>query len=228
MEILLVPNEVLRLKAQKLTKITKEDINIAHQMMNTMIKAPGVGLAANQVGILKQIVTINFEDKENNKKANYILFNPSIIEYSEEKTIMEEGCLSLPEQYADVERPKQIIIEYIDENEKLIKKEIDGYEARILQHEIDHLSGKLFVDYLSSLKRNILIKKVKKLQNTKKGRIPSFVNAESQELSKKLYNKFISYLADKGLKVQSGEFGSNMDVKLVNNGPVTFVLDSED
>ena len=73
MEILLVPNEVLRLKAQKLTKITKEDINIAHQMMNTMIKAPGVGLAANQVGILKQIVTINFEDKENNKKANYIL-----------------------------------------------------------------------------------------------------------------------------------------------------------
>jgi peptide deformylase len=81
---------------------------------------------------------------------------------------MEEGCLSLPEQYADVERPKQIIIEYTDENEKLIKKEIDGYEARILQHEIDHLSGKLFVDYLSSLKRNILIKKVKKLQNTKK------------------------------------------------------------
>ena len=167
MEILLVPNEVLRLKAKKLTKITKEDINFAHQMMETMIKAPGVGLAANQVGILKQIVTINFEDKENDKKANYILFNPSIIEYSAEKTIMEEGCLSLPEQYADVERPKQIIIEYIDENEKLIKKEIGGYEARILQHEIDHLYGKLFVDYLSSLKRNILIKKVKKLQNTK-------------------------------------------------------------
>ena len=80
MEILLVPNEVLRLKAKKLTKITKEDINIAHQMMDIMIKAPGVGLAANQVGILKQIVTINFEDKENDKKENYILFNPSIIE----------------------------------------------------------------------------------------------------------------------------------------------------
>ena len=96
----------------------------------------------------------------------------SILSYSEKarngKLSIEEGCLSLPEQYADVERPKQIIIEYTDENEKLIKKEIDGYEARILQHEIDHLSGKLFVDYLSSLKRNILIKKVKKLQNTKK------------------------------------------------------------
>ena len=79
---------------------------------------------------------------------------------------MEEGCLSLPEQYADIERPKQIVLEYLDENEKKIKKEIDGYEARILQHEIDHLSGKLFVDYLSSLKRNIIIKKVKKLKNS--------------------------------------------------------------
>ena len=167
MEILLVPNPVLRQKADKLKSISEEDIKIANNMMETMIKAPGVGLAANQVGILKQIVTINFEDKENNKKANYILFNPSIIQYSEEKVIMEEGCLSLPEQYAEVERPKEIILEYVNENEKIIKKEIDGFEARILQHEIDHLSGKLFVDYLSSLKRNVLIKKVKKLQNSR-------------------------------------------------------------
>ena len=166
MEILLVPNELLRQKANRLINITSEDIKIANQMMDTMIKAPGVGLAANQVGILKQIITINFEDKENDKRANYILFNPSIIEYSEEKVIMEEGCLSLPEQYANIERPKKIILQYIDENQKNIKKEIDGYEARILQHEIDHLSGKLFVDYLSSLKRNIIIKKVKKLKNS--------------------------------------------------------------
>ena len=166
MEILLVPNELLRQKANRLINITSEDIKIANQMMDTMIKAPGVGLAANQVGILKQIITINFEDKENDKRANYILFNPLIIEYSEEKVIMEEGCLSLPEQYADIERPKKIFLEYIDENQKNIKKEIDGYEARILQHEIDHLSGILFVDYLSSLKRNIIIKKVKKLQNS--------------------------------------------------------------
>lgn len=163
MEILLVPNECLRQKAKRLIKITNEDIKIANQMMDTMFKAPGVGLAANQVGVLKQIVTINFEDKENDKRSNYILFNPSIIDYSDDKVVMEEGCLSLPEQYADIERPKQIVLEYIDEKEKMIKKEIDGYEARILQHEIDHLSGKLFVDYLSSLKRNIIIKKVKKL-----------------------------------------------------------------
>ena len=168
MEILLVPHPVLRQKANKLKSISKEDIKIANHMMEVMMNAPGVGLAANQIGILKQIVTINFEDKENNKKANYILFNPSIIQYSEETTVMEEGCLSLPEQYADVERPKEIMLEYMDENEKMIKKQIDGYEARILQHEIDHLSGKLFVDYLSSLKRNVLIKKVKKLQHFKK------------------------------------------------------------
>ena len=168
MEILLVPHPVLRQKANKLKSLSKEDINIANHMMETMINAPGVGLAANQVGILKQIVTINFEDKENNKKANYILFNPSITQYSDETVVMEEGCLSLPEQYADVERPKEIMLEYMDENEKIIKKQIDGYEARILQHEIDHLSGKLFVDYLSSLKRNVLIKKVKKLQHLKK------------------------------------------------------------
>ena len=168
MEILLVPHPVLRQKANRLKTIQEEDIKIAKQMMEVMIKAPGVGLAANQVGILKQIITINFEDKENNKQSNYILFNPSIIKYSRETVIMEEGCLSLPEQYADIERPKNIVVEYIDENKKTIKKAVDGYEARILQHEIDHLSGKLFVDYLSSLKRNILIKKVKKLQYLKK------------------------------------------------------------
>tara|TARA_B100000965_G_scaffold235388_1_gene197198 strand:- start:106 stop:615 length:510 start_codon:yes stop_codon:yes gene_type:complete len=167
MEILVVPHPILRKKANRLKSITKEDIKIANLMMQVMISAPGVGLAANQVGILKEIITINFEDKENNKKANYILFNPSITQYSEETEIMEEGCLSLPDQYANVERPKEIVIEYLNENEKKITRQIDGYEARILQHEIDHLSGKLFVDYLSSLKRNMLIKKVKKIQKLK-------------------------------------------------------------
>ena len=163
MKILLVPNPVLRQKALKIDNIEKEDINIANKMMNLMIRAPGVGLAANQVGILKQIVTINFQDKEEGVEKKYILFNPKILSYSNETTVMEEGCLSLPEQYADIERPKQISLEYLDEKKKLINRTVDGYEARILQHEIDHLSGKLFVDYLSSLKRNILIKKVKKL-----------------------------------------------------------------
>ena len=167
MKILLVPNPILRQKAHKIDNINKEDINIANNMMDLMIKVPGVGLAANQVGILKQIVTIKFEDKEMNKEKKYILFNPKILSYSKETVVMEEGCLSLPDQYADVERPKQITLEYLDLKNKLIKKTVGGYEARILQHEIDHLSGKLFVDYLSSLKRNILIKKVKKISKRK-------------------------------------------------------------
>ena len=128
-----------------------------------MKKAPGVGLAANQIGILKQIITVHIKDKEKEMDKIYTLFNPVVISYSKKIVIMEEGCLSIPEQFADIERPKEIIVKYTSEKKKLVKKKVDGVEARVLQHEIDHLSGKLFVDYLSSLKRNIIIKKVKKL-----------------------------------------------------------------
>ena len=165
-QILYFPDPILRQTSKKIKKITSKEIDISKKMIDLMLKAPGVGLAANQIGILKKIVTINVPNENNEKNKIYTLFNPIITSYSKKKVIMEEGCLSLPEQYADIERPKQIVLEYLDENEKKIKKEIDGYEARILQHEIDHLSGKLFVDYLSSLKRNIIIKKVKKLKNS--------------------------------------------------------------
>ena len=133
-----------------------------------MLKAPGVGLASNQIGILKQIVTIFFVDQETKKETQYTLFNPNIISYSQEKIVMEEGCLSLPEKFAEIERPQNIVVEYLDENNKQITKDVSGVESRILQHEIDHLSGKLFVDYLYSLKRNILIKKVQKFLKNKK------------------------------------------------------------
>ena len=132
-------------------------------MIDIMIKAPGVGLAANQIGILKKIITVHIQDEIKNSDKIYALFNPKIISYSEKKIIMEEGCLSLPKQYADIERPEEIIVEYLNEKNEKIKEKKNGFEARVLQHEIDHLQGKLFVDYLSSLKRNILIKRVKKL-----------------------------------------------------------------
>lgn len=167
-KILYVPHPVLRQKALKLETITKKDLNIAKEMFEIMIAAPGVGLAANQIGILKQIITIFFIDKDTNKEIKYILFNPTILSYSKKKIIMEEGCLSIPEQFADIERSEKITLEYVDESNKIIKKKVNGNEARILQHEIDHLSGKLFVDYLSSLKRNIILKKVKKLIRNKK------------------------------------------------------------
>ena len=162
-KILYVPHPILRQKSLDLKSIEKEDLLLAEEMMDIMMIAPGAGLAANQIGVLKKIVTINIQDKEKNLDNKYVLFNPKIISSSKETAIMEEGCLSIPEQFADIERPKEIIVKYISEKKKLVKKRVDGVEARVLQHEIDHLSGKLFVDYLSSLKRNIIIKKVKKL-----------------------------------------------------------------
>ena len=162
-KILFVPNVALRKQALSLKKITLHDIDISKRMIDIMIKAPGVGLAANQIGILKKIITVHIQDEIKNSDKIYALFNPKIISYSEKKIIMEEGCLSLPKQYADIERPEEIIVEYLNEKNEKIKEKKNGFEARVLQHEIDHLQGKLFVDYLSSLKRNILIKRVKKL-----------------------------------------------------------------
>ena len=166
-KILFVPHPILRQKALDLKSIEKEDIIIAEEMKEVMLNASGLGLAANQIGYLKKIITINIEDKKNNFETNYILFNPKILSYSKDKIKMEEGCLSIPQQYADIERSSEIEVEYINYKKKLIKRKVKGIEARVLQHEIDHLSGKLFIDYLSSLKRNILIKKVKKLVKNK-------------------------------------------------------------
>ena len=162
-EILLVPNPLLRQKSEKLKRVTKEDIQLSKRMIKIMKKAPGVGLAANQIGVLKQIVVVNIQDKEKAIEKTYALFNPVIKNYSKKKVIMEEGCLSLPQQFADIERSESVTLCYTNEKNKIVEEKKDGQEARIIQHEIDHLSGKLFVDYLSSLKRNILIKKVKKL-----------------------------------------------------------------
>ena len=163
-EILLVPHPLLRQKSRFLNQITKEDINLSKKMIKIMKSAPGVGLAANQIGILKQIITVQIQDKEKKSEKTYCLFNPNIIEFSKEKILIEEGCLSLPKQFAEIERPKSIVVRYTNEKNKIVEVEKNGMEARILQHEIDHLSGKLFVDYLSSLKRNILIKRVIKLK----------------------------------------------------------------
>ena len=166
-KILFVPNPLLRQKANKIKKVTNNEILIAKKMRDIMNKAPGVGLAANQIGILKKIVTVSFVDQNTKNQIEYSLFNPNIISYSKEKVVMEEGCLSLPNQFAEIERSEKITLEYLDEKNLLVKKQAEGIEARILQHEIDHLSGKLFVDYLSSLKRNIIIKKVQKFLKNK-------------------------------------------------------------
>ena len=163
-KILIVPHPKLRQHAQTIEKVTKKEIIISKKMIEIMKSALGVGLAANQIGILQKIITVNIKDHEKNTEKIYSLFNPSIRSYSKEKVAMEEGCLSFPKQFIKIERPASIEIEYTDENNKIIKRKKNGYEARVLQHEIDHLSGKLFVDYLSSQKRNMIIKRVQKLK----------------------------------------------------------------
>ena len=163
-DILIIPNSVLRQKSLPLKNITKKDIDLSLKMMKIMNNAPGIGLAAPQIGILKKIITINIKETENEKKINYALFNPEIISYSKKKVLIEEGCLSIPEHFAEIERPEKIHFKYFNENNELVEKEAIGNESRVIQHEIDHLNGKLFIDYLSSLKRNIIIKKIKKLK----------------------------------------------------------------
>ena len=163
-KILLVPDPILRQKSVALESVTENDINLSKQMIEIMKKAPGVGLAANQIGILKQIITVHIQDKEKQIDNIYSLFNPVVIKFSKKNIFMEEGCLSLPKQFADIQRPESITVRYLNEKNKIIEEKKNGLESRILQHEIDHLSGKLFVDYLSSLKKNILIKKVQKLK----------------------------------------------------------------
>ena len=163
-KILLFPESTLRKKALEIVKVSKKEIEISNKMIDIMKKASGMGLAANQIGILKKIVTVSIYDNKKDIEKTYVLFNPKIISYSNETIVMEEGCLSLPQQFAEVERPISINLVYTDAKNKIINEKKNGLEARILQHEIDHLFGKLFIDYLSSLKRNIIIKRVKKLK----------------------------------------------------------------
>ena len=168
-QILIVPNSFLRKKTKEVESVNAHELDISKKMIDIMLAAPGVGLAANQIGIEKSIITINFHDEQKKKSKIYALFNPVITKYSKEKVLMEEGCLSIPKQFAEIERPESIELKYRDEKNNIIVENKKGYEARILQHEIDHLSGKLFIDYLSSLKRNLILKKIMKLK--KKGEI---------------------------------------------------------
>eukprot|EP01092_Planopodium_desertum_P002320 TRINITY_DN13668_c0_g1_i1.p1 TRINITY_DN13668_c0_g1~~TRINITY_DN13668_c0_g1_i1.p1 ORF type:complete len:135 (+),score=39.91 TRINITY_DN13668_c0_g1_i1:1-405(+) len=132
-----------------------------------MYAAPGIGLAAPQIGVMKRLVVMDVSD-DKEKPQPLKLVNPEIIWESEDTSVYQEGCLSIPEQYADVERPAEVGLRYLDENGKEHEIEADGLLATCIQHELDHLDGILFTDYLSALKRNMILKKVQKLQKTKK------------------------------------------------------------
>ena len=159
-KILIEPDPILRKKCKPLENVDDDVRKLMNDMLETMYKAPGIGLAAIQVGILKRIVVIDISKEE--KKNPLFLANPEIIYKSKNTSVYEEGCLSLPGQFAEIERPAECHIKYIDYNGKEKKLETKGLLATCIQHEIDHLNGILFIDYLSKLKKDMIIKKLVK------------------------------------------------------------------
>ncbi|RTK92327.1 MAG: peptide deformylase [Rickettsiales bacterium] len=168
LEVLTAPHPILNQVAQPVDEVDNNIRKIMDDMLETMYHETGVGLAANQVGILKRIIVIDLkdDDEEIREKGFYPLFmaNPEIIQISDDSEEEIEGCLSVPEQRVAVTRPQHVKVKYLDYNNK--KQEIDarGWFARAVQHEIDHLNGKLMINYLSKLKKDIILRKLIKLK----------------------------------------------------------------
>jgi len=160
-KILTEPNKILREKSLEVENVDKDIQKLMDDMLETMYAAPGIGLAAIQVGIPKRVIVLDIEQKEG-KKNPIFLINPEIIKKSENKTTYEEGCLSVPGQFAEIDRPDKCHVKYLDYHGN--KKEInaEGMLATCIQHEMDHLEGILFIDYLSKLKKTMIIKKLSK------------------------------------------------------------------
>ncbi|OYV40034.1 MAG: peptide deformylase [Acidocella sp. 20-61-6] len=167
--ILIVPDPLLRKMARQVTPADDREVQaLIPKMFATMYAAPGIGLAAPQIGKLLRLVVIDIAPEK--QPEPIVLINPEVIAASAEKAVREEGCLSLPDQYADVSRPAQVTVRYQDPQGAKREIQADGLLAACLQHEIDHLNGVLFVDYLSALKRNILLRKLAKEQKDKRAK----------------------------------------------------------
>jgi peptide deformylase len=160
-DILILPDKRLRQISEPVKKIDASIRKLVEDMFETMYDAPGIGLAAIQVGAPRRVVTMDLAKKDEPKNPQ-VFINPEILWSSEEKATYEEGCLSIPEYYGDVERPSQVKVKYLDLEGKLRELEAGGLLATCLQHEIDHLNGILFIDHLSKLKRDRVLKKFAK------------------------------------------------------------------
>ena len=159
--IITVPDEVLKKNSDPLEMVGESEKKLAKDLFETMYASKGIGLAAVQVGVLKRILVIDVSSKEE-KKNPLCFINPIIKKISDETSIYEEGCLSIPDTFIEIERPKICEVEYIDLDGKLKNIKCDGLLSTCLQHEINHLDGKLIIDHLSKLKRDIIIKKISK------------------------------------------------------------------
>jgi peptide deformylase len=164
--IVIAPHPVLKTKAKPVAAVDDSVRALIDDMLETMYAAPGIGLAANQVGVLQRVLVLDVA-REDEKPAPMGFVNPEVIWQSDEVHTYNEGCLSLPEHYADVTRPAEAKVRYLDREGKRQEVHATGLLATCLQHEIDHLNGVLFVDHLSALKRNMILRKLIKQQKAK-------------------------------------------------------------
>jgi peptide deformylase len=160
--IITLPDPLLREVSKPVERVDDELRKFADDMLETMYDAPGIGLAAIQVGEPLRMLVIDIS-KEDEERSPYLFINPEIVKRSDAVNIHEEGCLSIPDYYADVERPAEVTVSYIDHHGKEKEYNAEGLLATCLQHEIDHLNGVLFIDHISKLKRDMVVKKFRKL-----------------------------------------------------------------
>ena len=166
--ILIAPDPKLKLKAARVAAVDNSIRRLMDDMLETMYAAPGIGLAAPQVGVSQRVIVVDIGKDENDRQP-VRMANPEIVWVSDDDTPYEEGCLSVPEHYAAVVRPSAIRVRYVDAQNEIREMDADGLLATVLQHEIDHLDGVLFIDHLSSLKRNMILRKLLK---SKKEAVP--------------------------------------------------------
>jgi peptide deformylase len=157
-EIIKLPDKRLRLVSEPVKRIDAGIRKLVEDMFETMYDAPGIGLAGIQIGVGKRVVTMDLSKKEDDHKP-LVFINPEITWTSDEKTAREEGCLSIPEYYEEIERPEEVKVKYLDLDGKSHEIKAKGLFATCLQHEVDHINGVLFIDYISKLKRDRVIKK---------------------------------------------------------------------
>ena len=160
--IVLHPDARLKKKSVEVEGITDALIELAEDMMETMYHAPGIGLAAPQIGVLQRVIVMDCAKKEDEEPDPIVMVNPLIKASSEEKNVYEEGCLSIPEHFAEVTRPELVQVEWIDLNGREHSEEFNGLKSTCVQHEIDHLNGVLFIDHISRLKRDMITRRVMK------------------------------------------------------------------
>ena len=162
--ILIHPDPRLKKVCPPVEAVTDDLRALADDMLETMYDAPGIGLAAPQVGQLCRLIVMDCEKSEETAPRPMVLFNPEVTWVSEDRATYEEGCLSIPEQFAEVERPAEVRVRFLDRDGQDREEHFDGLWATCVQHEIDHLNGKLFIDYLSALKRQMITRKMQKVK----------------------------------------------------------------